>query len=155
MNVCVFKNVSLSSCQDCGCWPRSKGAAENRHAGLQAACHCDVAPCMCAVFTRRLACVYRACLSVRGQCAREIQLLFETPYSKREQSSPCQNGRGPACALCHWVLMSQSSGGDCLRDELKAAASARAVHLHWYLHSLPKWHHYHLLSTCTTGMRFT
>lgn len=153
--MCLFKKVSLSSCRDCDVTPSSKSAAENRLAGLQAACHSDEAPCVCVAFTRWLAFMRSACLSVRGQCAHEIQLLFEIHYSEREQSSSCRNGRGLHVPSAIVVLMSKSSGEDCFRDELKAAASPRAVHLHWYLHSLPKWHHYHLLSTCTTGMCFT
>ena len=106
--------------------PSSEGATESRHAGLQAACHSDVAPCICVAFTRWLACVHSACLSVRGQCACEIQLLFEIHYSKREQSSPCRNGGGRRVPSAIVVLMSKSSGEDCVSDELKAAASPRA-----------------------------
>lgn len=50
--MCVYtlvqKGPTLSSCQDCSCHPLPKGTASDWHAELEAACHLDVAPCICA-----------------------------------------------------------------------------------------------------------
>lgn len=120
-----------------------------------------VAPCIRAEFTLWLACVHNANLSGRGQGYCEIGLLSElyssSSRSEKENSYLCRGGReqGLSAPPATAVLTATSVGKDCCRDEIKAAASPSAVHLHWYLHSLPKWHHYHLLSICTTGMCFT
>lgn len=134
--------------------------AKNQHAGLWAACHVEMAPCIYATFTRWLACAQLlACpgehrASVKHKCSLRCIVAPLPPKEKRATFAGMAE-EGLCVPSSSVVLMSESSGEDRCSEEIKAAAFPRPVHLRWYLHSLPKWHHDHLLRICTTRMCFT
>lgn len=107
VHILVQKALTLSSCQARNCDPLPKGTASNGHSGLAAACHLDVAPCICAiVHTLTCGTVHNAILSSRGQDNCEPLFPFSCAGEELASLAPQKGLCVPSRIM---VLMSQSS----------------------------------------------